>query len=130
VPAVAFTVTEKPPVMVCANTSELALAVLRLSPEYFAVMAWVPTLRVEVVNEATPSVGVTALPIAVLPSKKVTVPLGLLLDWIVASKVTLDPEATLVLEELIASVVGLALLPPQPATPPTILRVRSKTESG
>jgi hypothetical protein len=40
-------------------------------------MLWVPTLSVEVESVATPSVLTAAVPIVVVPSRKVTVPVGL-----------------------------------------------------
>ena len=51
------------------------LAMNFVSPGYDAVIVWLPTLRVEVVNVATPLVK-APVPRVVLPSTKVTVPVG------------------------------------------------------
>ena len=68
VPETALTVTVKLPVMVWSIMSALVLGEFSLSPEYFAVMLWVPTASEEVVSVATPLTGVTGLPMAVPPS--------------------------------------------------------------
>jgi hypothetical protein len=68
VPETAFTVTVKLPVMVWSTVSELVLAEFWLSPEYLAVMPWVPTANEETLSVATPFTGSTALPMAVGPS--------------------------------------------------------------
>jgi hypothetical protein len=47
-----------------------------LSPLYDAVIECVPALREEVVSVAWPPLNVTAEPRAVVPSKKVTEPVG------------------------------------------------------
>lgn len=67
-PDTALTVTVKLPVMACSSTSEVTLDEFSLSPEYEAVMAWVPTVSEEVVRVATPRTGVTELPRMVFPS--------------------------------------------------------------
>jgi hypothetical protein len=45
-------------------------------PPYTAVMLCEPAVRAEVVKEATPLLGTEALPSCVIPSKKVTAPVG------------------------------------------------------
>ena len=115
--------------MVCPDTSELALLLPSLSSEYLTVIAWVSTLSVNVEGDATPLIGVAGLPSAVLPSKNVTTPLTLLTDATVAWRVTFDPDATLLPEELIVNAVGLIVVPPQPAKPPAIPNTRRMMES-
>src|SRR5581483_2546884 len=56
-------------------TGALVVGMNAASPEYFAVMTCVPAARDEVDIDACPALRVT-LPRLVLPSKKVTVPLG------------------------------------------------------
>jgi hypothetical protein len=119
VPEVALTTSVKVPVTVCSRTSELALAEVAPSPEYFAVIAWVPTLSDETCRVATPLTG-TTVPSTVLPLENTTFPFSGLSDWTPACSVTLVPETTLVFDEVRVMVVGLTELLPQPASPLTI----------
>ncbi len=98
------------------------LAMKFVSPGYDAVIVWLPTLRVEVVNVATPLVK-APVPRVVLPSTKVTVPVGTPAPGetaaTVAVKVTDCPNGAgfkdeismvVVLAALTVSVKGLLLL--------------------
>jgi hypothetical protein len=60
---------------VCARVAEV-LATNVASPEYFAVMEWEPADRVELEKVACAVAFKVPVPIAVVPSRKVTVPLG------------------------------------------------------
>jgi len=60
---------------VWASAVELAKA-KAASPPYLAVMVWDPTLSPVLVNVATPLAFSVPVPSVVLPSKKVTVPVG------------------------------------------------------
>jgi hypothetical protein len=52
------------------------LALRLTSPEYSAVIEWVPTERLAVVREARPDAFSVAVPRLVAPSRNVTVPVG------------------------------------------------------
>ena len=95
----------KLPVMACSRVSELLVDVEPLAAEYAAVMAWVPTLSDEVVNDAAPLAMVTGWPMATPSAEKVTVPVEDE-DWTAAWKVTAAPEAVLVLDEVRVTAVG------------------------
>jgi hypothetical protein len=84
-------------VMVSVIAAEVLLAEFAL-PAYLPVIECVPTASVEVVKVATPLLFSVPVPSAVVPSRKVTVPVGVpeTLDVIVAVNVTgapLDAEA-------------------------------------
>lgn len=65
------------PELVMATLVPLDVLPLKLpSPPYAAVMACVPAVRVEVENAATPVPLTLELPICVVPSRKLTVPVG------------------------------------------------------
>jgi len=84
-------------VMVSVSAAEVLAAKVEL-PEYWAVIECMPTASVDVVKVATAPPFSVPLPSVVVPSRKVTVPVGVpeLLDEIVAANVTgapLDAEA-------------------------------------
>ena len=59
------------------------------SPPWLAVMVWLPTVSVDVVNVACPLLSSEAVPRVLAPSVKVTVPVGVPpLPFTVAAKVT------------------------------------------
>jgi hypothetical protein len=89
--------------------SELALLVKLVLPLYAALMAWSPTLKVEVLVVAWPPLMATGLP-ATPSIVKVTVPLGVpdagAVGLTAAVKVTLWPNLDGLAEELTAVVVA------------------------
>jgi hypothetical protein len=76
-------------VMISVSAPEVLLAKVAL-PEYLAVTECVPTASVDVVKVATAALFSVPLPSVAVPSRKVTVPVGVpeLLDVIVAVNVT------------------------------------------
>ena len=111
----AFTVAEvEPPaatpiekssgaIIVSISTAD-ALAAKLASPEYLAVIEWVPTAKEDVLNVACAFVPSEPLPIWVVPSRKVTLPVGVPLMALetVAVKVTCCPALTVLEEEVSA----------------------------
>src|SRR5581483_11874078 len=96
---------------VCVSVAEV-LVVKLVSPAYTAVMAWPATAKAAVVNVAEPPESV-AVPSVVVPSRKVTVPLGVPVPGAtavtVAVKVTPWPNTEGLTEE-VTVVVLLACL--------------------
>jgi hypothetical protein len=82
------------------------------SPAYRAVIGCVPTASAEVVNVATALLFSVPAPSAAVPSRKVTVPVGVLgaLELIVAVKVTAVPLDTETAELSKAVVVGAKVM--------------------
>jgi hypothetical protein len=76
-------------VMVSVTAAEVLGAKLAL-PLYFALIEWVPPVSVDIVKVATPPLFNVLVPSAVVPSRKLTVPVGmpLLPDLTVAVHVT------------------------------------------
>lgn len=87
------------------STAEL-LPLKLLSPPYTAVMEWLPTVSPEVVRPACPEPFRATIPKSMLPSKKVTVPVGVPpLPVTVAVKVTACPAKEGFSEEITVVVV-------------------------
>jgi hypothetical protein len=98
-------------VTVCVNTADV-LGLKLLSPLYLAVMEWLPTDRLDVVNEAILPVPSVDVPSETLPSRKVTVPVGVPGEPVtVAVKVTAWPDRDGLSEETMVVVVFLLLFP-------------------
>ena len=95
-------------VTVSVIAAEVLLAKVAL-PEYLTVMECAPTVSVDVVKVATAPLFSVPLPSVVVPSKKVTVPVGVpeALDVIVAVKVTEAPLETEAAELTNTAVVAL-----------------------
>jgi len=88
--------TAAPPLatIVSANAVEVLPALLA-SPPYTAVIECGPRVRFEVVNVATLEVFSVAVPIAVAPSWKVTVPVGSVVPVVVTVAVNVTNEFTI-----------------------------------
>ena len=86
--------------IVSVSTADVLAAKL-VSPEYLAVIEWAPAVREEVLNVAWPFKPTVALPICVVPSRKVTLPVAPLaaLDT-VAVNVTCCPTTTVTAEDI------------------------------
>jgi hypothetical protein len=98
-------------VMICDSTVE-ALPAKALSPSYIAVMEWGEPAdeSEEAAKAALPEVFNVAVPRLLLPSKRVTVPVGTPpLPLTVAVKVTRLPAAAGFCEEATVVVLGLVL---------------------
>lgn len=72
-----------------------------VSPEYFAVIEWVPTASDEVLNVACPFAPSVPVPICVVPSRKATLPVGIALAALdtVAVNVTCCPTVAVAAED-------------------------------
>jgi hypothetical protein len=122
----------------CCTAGDVLVAKF-VSPLYVAVMLLVPTASVEVVNVATPPVR-AGLPIFVVPSKKVTVPVGVPLPnpvgkVTVAVKVTDCPGLDGFGEDASAVAVGVNVIfnstPSSPDVAPQLLLAQlAATMSG
>ena len=79
-----------------------------VSPEYCAVIEWVPTASAEVVNVACPCAPNAPVPIWVMPSRNATLPVGVPLAELdtVAVNVTCSPAYIVRAEEASAVEVG------------------------
>lgn len=89
---------------ICVNGEEV-FALKLLSPEYEAVMVCAPTANADVVNEAAPVESSVAVPMVEVPSRKVTVPVGVPeVALTVAVKVSACPKTVGFLEETTAVV--------------------------
>src|SRR5207302_446679 len=76
----------------CGSVADVLRAEL-VSPPKTAVIVWLPTDRVEIVNVATPVKFSVPVPSVVLPSRKETVPVGVTGPTTEAVKVTAWPKA-------------------------------------
>jgi len=115
VPLVAFMATVVLPVITCVMAIDVLFAFCE-SPLYTAVIVWAPTASDDVCKVAVLLLTGTGDPMAVEPSKKVTLPVGLLVSALsVAVNVILLPDAALMLLEEMASSVSFGEPdPPQP----------------
>jgi hypothetical protein len=94
----------------CVRAAEV-LAFSPAAPPYTAVMAWLPWARALVLNVAAPLL-IVPVPSVVLPSRNVTVPVGVVLPLVLltaAVNVTLCPN-TEGFTELLTVVLVLALV--------------------
>jgi len=101
-------------VMVSATAADVLAAKLE-SPPYAAVIECDPTVSVDVVKVATPWLFNVPVPGAVVPSRKVTVPVGVpeVLDVIVAVNVTgepLDAETAELINAAVVAVVAFGVM--------------------
>jgi hypothetical protein len=77
------------------------LAAKLVSPEYFAVIEWVPTAKEDVLSVACAFAPSTPVPMCVVPSRKATLPVGVALAALetVAVNATCCPTVTMAAED-------------------------------
>ena len=93
-----------------SETAELVSVVKLLSPLYWAVIECVPAARLDVAKVATPDDRVTAVPSAVVPSLKVTVPVGVLTEEDTVAVKVMEFLAKTGFTLLMSATLGVALL--------------------